>query len=66
MALGVEELHRLGILHRDLAARNILLGVNLTVKVADYGLSREVTAERDYYRLRNQRPVPLRWTAPEV
>ena len=59
-------LHAAEIIHRDLAARNVLVGVDLVVKVADYGLSREVSTERDYYRFRNLRPVPLRWTAPEV
>ena len=62
----MDGLHGLGVVHRDLAARNVLVGVDLTVKVADYGLSREVTAEREYYRHRSDRPVPMRWMAPEV
>jgi hypothetical protein len=48
VALGMAALHGLNILHRDLAARNVLVGEDLVCKVADYGLSREVTAERDY------------------
>ncbi len=66
VALGMGGLHSLGIVHRDLAARNVLVGVDLTVKVADYGLSREVSQEREYYRHRSNRPIPLRWMAPEV
>ena len=66
VALGMGGLHALGILHRDLAARNVLVGENLTVKLADYGLSREVAETREYYRYRSNRPIPLRWTAPEV
>jgi serine/threonine protein kinase len=66
VALGMGGLHALGIVHRDLAARNVLVGVDLNVKVADYGLSREVSQEREYYRHRNNRPIPLRWMAPEV
>jgi serine/threonine protein kinase len=66
VALGMDALHARGILHRDLAARNVLVGVDLVCKVSDYGLSREVTEERDYYRHRTDRAVPLRWMAPEV
>ena len=66
VALGMGGLHALDIVHRDLAARNVLVGVDLTVKVTDYGLSREVTAEREYYRHKSNRPVPLRWMAPET
>lgn len=36
-----------------------------TVKVADFGLSRELVMH-DYYRLsHNRTPVPVRWMAPE-
>jgi serine/threonine protein kinase len=66
VALGMSGLHALGVMHRDLAARNVLVGVDLTVKVADYGLSREVTEMKEYYKLRSNRPLPLRWLAPEV
>jgi serine/threonine protein kinase len=59
-------LHALGIIHRDLAARNVLVGTELTCKVSDYGLSREVNDSREYYRHRTNRAVPLRWMAPEV
>jgi serine/threonine protein kinase len=66
IALGMQCLHAENILHRDLAARNVLVGVDLVCKVSDYGLSREVTEERDYYRHKTDRVVPLRWMAPEV
>lgn len=37
------------------------------MKVADFGLSRAVGTETEYYRLQTKsRALPLRWTAPEV
>jgi serine/threonine protein kinase len=66
VALGMQCLHAQGILHRDLAARNVLVGADLLCKVSDYGLSREVSEEREYYRHKTDRCVPLRWMAPEV
>lgn len=51
----------------------MLIDSNLTVKLADFGLSRESRGEIDdedmsaYYRIENfKRPLPVRWTAPEV
>jgi serine/threonine protein kinase len=61
VALGFMELGRAGIIHRDLAARNVLIDENLQIKVADYGLSRDVEEDRAYYRIKTQRPMPLRW-----
>ena len=66
ITLGMQCLHAFNVLHRDLAARNVLVGVDLACKVADYGLSRETDETQDYYRIQNQRPLPLRWMAPEV
>jgi serine/threonine protein kinase len=65
VALGCLALSQAGIIHRDLAARNLLVGSRLEVKVADYGLSRDVDEDRNYYRLTTERPLPIRWTAPE-
>jgi serine/threonine protein kinase len=51
--------------HRDLAARNCFLDHDYkTVKVADFGLSRDVY-ESDYYRQRSRCEVPWKWMSPE-
>lgn len=55
------------IIHRDLAARNLLAAKGderhyVTVKVADFGLSREV--ERGYYKS-DTRIMPYKWCPPE-
>ena len=66
VSLGMLALARARIVHRDLAARNVLIDEKLQVKVSDYGLSRDVEEDRNYYRIKTDRPLPLRWTAPET
>lgn len=65
-ALGMVALGELSIVHRDLAGRNILVGGGNSIKVADFGLSRDAEEDRDYYRQQTEHPLPLRWSAPEV
>ncbi|XP_075553638.1 hepatocyte growth factor receptor-like [Dermacentor variabilis] len=51
--------------HRDLAARNCMLSEDFIVRVADFGLSRDVY-EKDYYSGDNKKTkLPVKWMAPE-
>lgn len=50
--------------HRDLAARNCMVAEDLTVKIGDFGMTRDVY-ETDYYRKGSKGMLPVRWMAPE-
>ncbi len=52
-------------IHRDLAARNCLVGDELVVKIADFGMSRE-SEDSEYTVQSGTRAIPIKWTAPEV
>lgn len=65
IARGMAYLSALKFVHRDLAARNCMLDENMTVKVADFGLSRDIY-ERDYYSSDNKTTkLPVKWMAIE-
>lgn len=50
--------------HRDLAARNCMVAEDLTVKIGDFGMTRDIY-ETDYYRNGAKGLLPVRWMAPE-
>lgn len=52
------------IVHRDLAARNILVVDESVVKISDFGLA-QVMESSDYYYLRTNRDLPIKWYAIE-
>lgn len=62
IAAGMEYLSSKGFLHRDLAARNCMLGDDLRVCVADFGLSKKIY---DYYRPNVTVRMPIKWMAVE-
>lgn len=53
------------IVHRDLAARNVLLSDHHTIKICDFGLSRDVYEQNLYLKSNRGGPVPVKWMALE-
>lgn len=64
IALGMEYLSSRNFLHRDLAARNCMLRDDMTVCVADFGLSKKIYSG-DYYRQGRIAKMPVKWIAVE-
>jgi len=60
IAAGMEYLASHHYIHRDLATRNCLVGEHLTVKIADFGLSRDIYSS-DYYRVQSKSLLPVRY-----
>ncbi|KAM9641852.1 muscle, skeletal receptor tyrosine-protein kinase isoform 4-T4 [Trichechus inunguis] len=64
VASGMAYLSERKFVHRDLATRNCLVGENMVVKIADFGLSRNIYSA-DYYKANENDAIPIRWMPPE-
>ncbi|XP_045427956.1 insulin-like growth factor 1 receptor isoform X2 [Pipistrellus kuhlii] len=64
IADGMAYLNANKFVHRDLAARNCMVAEDLTVKIGDFGMTRDIY-ETDYYRKGGKGLLPVRWMSPE-
>jgi serine/threonine protein kinase len=65
VAHGAEHLSSKLCIHRDLAARNVLVAEDYVLKIADFGLTRNIP-NNDYYKKTTDGRLPVKWMAPEA
>lgn len=47
--------------HRDLAARNVLVENENSVKIGDFGLTKAIETDKEYYTVKDDRDSPVFW-----
>uniref|UniRef100_A0A7N6BQI7 Tyrosine-protein kinase n=1 Tax=Anabas testudineus TaxID=64144 RepID=A0A7N6BQI7_ANATE len=65
IAKGMEYLSSKRYIHRDLATRNILVESELRVKIGDFGLTKVLPQDKEYYMVKEPGESPIFWYAPE-
>uniref|UniRef100_A0A674MDL0 non-specific protein-tyrosine kinase n=1 Tax=Takifugu rubripes TaxID=31033 RepID=A0A674MDL0_TAKRU len=65
VSMGMRYLEEHKFVHRDLAARNVLLVTQHYAKISDFGLSKAVAEEKNYYKAKGHGKWPVKWYAPE-
>lgn len=66
IALGLEHLHRRGILHRDLKSANVMLNKAREAKLIDFGLSKDANDARSRTATSGTLAASSLWMAPEI
>lgn len=64
IARGMAYLEERRMVHRDLALRNVLLQNPGLIKITDFGLSKFLDSNEEFYKAESGK-VPIKWLAPE-
>uniref|UniRef100_A0A8D0HGL2 Tyrosine-protein kinase n=1 Tax=Sphenodon punctatus TaxID=8508 RepID=A0A8D0HGL2_SPHPU len=62
---GMDYLGHHKYVHRDLAARNVLVESENRVKIGDFGLTKAIGTDKEYYLVKDDLDSPVFWYAPE-